>query len=117
MFEDERSDTYLKKLVLTEKLPSKVIMTDDNQHARMIVAHHLEYDSLLFEQGDVFVSSGSYKDIPVAVVSTGKGSDKIAACLSEIIDLGATEVFYLKAHGSKNEFHLASQRAFEALCS
>ena len=97
------------------KLPERIIITDDPLRARVLVSHHLEYAVPLVEQGDFFVFTGSYKDVPIAVVSTGIGNDNVTSRFSEMIDHGATEVFYIKAFGSKNEFHAASLKVFEMM--
>ena len=99
----------------TAKIPEKVIITDDPHRARVLIAHHLEYAAPLIEQGDFFVFTGSYNGTPIAVASAGIGNDKVASCFSKLIDHGATEVFYIKAFGSKNEFHAASLKVFEMI--
>ena len=69
--------------------PCRVILTDDPLRAKMLVAHHLEYASLVSELGDVLVYSGSYKDMPLAVASTGTGSSGVLAFLNEASASGA----------------------------
>ena len=84
----------------TERLPHRVILTDDPLRARMLAAHHLEYSQLLYEQGDVLIFSGIYSDVPLAVVSTGFGSGEILSVLDMIGNLGAKEVIYISACAS-----------------
>ena len=61
----------------------------------MLSAHHLEYSALVYELGDVLVFSGSYKNVPIALASTGFGSGAVLFYLHELIGLGAEEVAYV----------------------
>jgi len=61
----------------------------------MLAAHHLEYSELIYEQGDVLIYSGSYSDIPLAVISTGFGSGEVVSSLEMIGNLGAKAIIYI----------------------
>ena len=87
------------------KLPECVIITDDQQRARTLVAHHLEYSTTLTDSGDFSISTGSYKGKPLAVASTGLGRKKVIAGLSELIKLGAKEVVYISTCLSTTKQH------------
>jgi len=78
-----------------EALPRSVILTDDPLRAKMLAAHHLEYSALVYELGDVLVFSGSYKDVPIALASTGFGCGAVLSYLCELKKLGAREVAYI----------------------
>ena len=87
--------TRLDKFPGADNYPGRVILTDDPMRAKMLVAHHLEYASLSFEQGDVSAYSGSYKGVPVAVVSTGFGKSDTLLYLRAVIESGATNIVYI----------------------
>ena len=89
----ERYDYCLS--IIVETLPRRVIVTDDPLRARMLSAHHLEYSTLVYEAGDILVFSGSYKNVPIALASTGFGSGAILSYLHELKELGAAEVVYV----------------------
>jgi purine-nucleoside phosphorylase len=91
----------------------------------MLVAHHLEYASLVFEQENISINSGSYKDIPLAVVFAGNERSEFLSCLRKLIGNGVLEIIYIDAcvshsaryplrsvilasGGSKNLHHRAS---------
>ena len=76
-------------------LPSRIIITDDPLRAKMLIAHYLEYANLINESGDILLFSGSYKDVPIALASTGFGSSAVLSFLRGIIKPGETEVVYL----------------------
>jgi len=61
----------------------------------MLSAHHLEYSTLVNEQGDVLVFAGSYKNVPIALISTGFGNSAVLSCMHEVTRLGAAEVIYI----------------------
>jgi len=81
----------------TAYLPERVIITDDHLRARVLVSHHLESATKLQENGDFFIFSGSYKNTPLSVVSTGSGKDDFIEALSLIKQLGALKVLYISA--------------------
>lgn len=81
--------------MISERLPNRVILTDDPLRAKMLAAHHLEYSAPVFEQGDVFAFSGSYNNMPIALLSTGFGNDAIFNYLTEAKRLGATEIVFI----------------------
>ena len=81
----------------TDRLPLKVILTDDPLRARMLSAHHLEYSEMIYEQGDVLIYSGSYACTPLAVISAGFGSGEVLLSLEKIGNLGVKEVIYIGA--------------------
>jgi len=83
--------------MISEMLPRRLILTDDPLRAKMLSAHHLEYSTLLYEQGDVLVYSGSYKDVPIVLASTGIGSDAVLSYFEEYKGLGAAEIAYVGA--------------------
>ena len=91
--------------ILPETLPGRVILTDDPLRAKMLAAHHLEYYTLIYELGDVLVYSGSYKNVAIAVVSSGFGSGGVLSCCGELAGLGAAEIIYLGACTSTDEMH------------
>ena len=98
-----------------EKLPSKIVITEDPMRARILVAHLLDCAEPLFEKGDISVTSGSYKDVPMAVISSGVENDEFSSHLDEIKADGKKEVVHIDTYGSKNEFHAASSSIFEKL--
>jgi len=66
----------------------------------MLAAHHLEYaasqhtDPLCDETG-IMVYSGSYKQVEIALVSTGSDSSAVIEYVSEAKRLGITEILYI----------------------
>jgi len=76
-------------------------MTDDPLRAKMLVAQHLERATLEHDRSGLAVYYGSYKNVPVAVISTGLEccgvidflSESGIACLSEIIFIGECASF------------------------
>ena len=76
-------------------LPCRFILTDDPMRARMLSAHHLEYADQVYESGDVILFSGSYKNVPIAVASTGFGVGTVLSCFREVSGLGAQEAVYV----------------------
>lgn len=90
---------------LPVNLPGRVIMTDDSLRARMLVSHHLEYAAPVFEQGDFSIYSGSYKDVPLALISTGFGVGEVFYYLCELIELGIKEIIYISACMSTTVAH------------
>jgi len=75
--------------------PGRVILTDDPLRARMLAAHHLEYAVLLYEQEDVLLYSGSYKEHPIALVSTGFGQGAILDYIHDAKRFGVEEILYI----------------------
>jgi purine-nucleoside phosphorylase len=63
----------------------------------MLVAHHLEYAKQDSKQGDVSISIGSYKDIPLAVVFKGNENSEFLACIRKLIARGVKEIIYMDA--------------------
>jgi len=81
--------------MIPKPLPKRVIMTDDPLRAKMLSAHHLEYSSHIYERDDVLIYTGSYRDIPIAVVSSGFGSSDVLSCMDLIKELDAEEVVFI----------------------
>jgi len=71
----------------------------------MLVAHHLEYSAKVHEMGDRSAYSGSYKDVAIAVVSSGFGSSEVLSCCGMLMKLGVTSVVYLGACISTDRRH------------
>jgi len=71
----------------------------------MLSAHHLEYSTLVYETEDVLVYSGSYKDVPIALASTGFGDSTVLSFVREIKGLGATEIVYIGGCVSTTDRH------------
>jgi len=61
----------------------------------MLVAHHLEYAALRYERGDIPVYTGSYKDVPIAVISVGFEPVSATEYFGEAKQLGVSEVLYI----------------------
>jgi len=91
--------------IISQALPQRVIVTDDPLRARMLSAHHLEYSTLVYEKEDVLVFSGSYKDIPIALASTGFGDSAVLSFVRELKGLGATEIVYIGGCVSTTDRH------------
>jgi len=81
--------------IISQALPRRAIVTDDPLRARMLSAHHLEYSTLVYETGDILVYSGSYKEVPIALASTGFGDSAVLSFLRELKGLGVAEVVYI----------------------
>ncbi|MCL2767591.1 MAG: hypothetical protein FWE49_02560, partial [Synergistaceae bacterium] len=90
---------------LPETLPGRIILTDDPLRAKMLAAHHLECNTLVYELGDVLAYSGSYKNVAIAVVSSGFGSGAVLSCCEGLAGLGAAEIIHLGACTSTDELH------------
>jgi len=78
-----------------ETQPRRVILTEDPMRAKMLSAHHLEYSALDYEQGDTIAYTGSYKETPIALASTGIGSSAVLTYINENKTLEATEIIYI----------------------
>jgi len=83
-----------------QSLPKNVVLTDDPLRAKMLVAHHLEYSTPVYEQDEVLIYSGGYKGVPIAVVSAGFGHGAVLLCLDELIKPGVEKVIYISACAS-----------------
>jgi len=91
--------------LIPENLPVRVVLTDDPLRAKMLAAHHLEYSALVYGSGDVLAYSGSYKNVAIAVISSGFGSGEVLSCCNELKQRGATEIIYLGACLSTDRRH------------
>ena len=89
----------------TSNCPGFVIFTDEPLRAKMLVAHHLEYAATIYEQDDISVCFGSYKQAGIAVVSTGFRRDNTAEFLREAKRSGATGLIYLGECVSHSRAH------------
>jgi len=91
--------------IISQALAQSAIVTDDPLRARMLSAHHLEYSTLVYEMGDILVYSGSYKEVPIALASTGFGDSAVLSFLRELKGLGVAEVVYIGGCISTTEQH------------
>jgi len=78
---------------LKDNLPQRAISTDDPLRAKMLVAHHLEYASPIYENGDVFIYGGSFNGVEIALISTGLRP--VAPFISEARRLGVSELLFI----------------------
>ena len=75
--------------------PVRVILTDDPLRAKMLAAHHLDCAALEYEQEDVLLFFGSYKEHPIALVSTGFGQGAILDYINDAKRFGVQEILYI----------------------
>ena len=75
--------------------PGRVIMTDDPLRAKMLAAHHLENAVPILEQGGLMVYFGSYKQISIALVSTGFDPGITLEYIHGAKKAGVTEILYI----------------------
>jgi len=75
----------------SETLPRRIILTDDPLRAKMMWAHNLEYASQVYEQDDVLVYAGSYKDVPITLASAGFGKSAVLSFLRVIFENSGEE--------------------------
>jgi len=91
--------------MISQALPRRIIVTDDPMRVRMLSAHHLEYSTLVYELEDIIVYSGSYKDVPIALASTGFGSGAVLSFLRGLSQLGVAEIVYVGGCVSTTDRH------------
>lgn len=85
----------MNRFILTDRIPDKVILTDDPLRVKMLVAHHLDQAQLLFEQRGMIGYIGSYRGIAIAIISCGFGGTAAELYAAEAAALGARELIYL----------------------
>jgi len=78
---------------LTENLPHRCILTEDPLRAKMLLSHHLEYAVPVYENGDVFVFTGSYNGSGITLISTGFAPP--ASFLGELKNFGVSGFLYI----------------------
>ena len=85
----------MNRLILADKLPENVILTDDPMRVEMLAAHYLDNGRKLSEIRGMRTYGGTYKNVPVAAVACGFGETAARLYLNEAYALGARRFLYL----------------------
>ena len=82
------------RFLTVDKIPKKVLLTDDPLRAAMISSHYLDNSRLVYENRGMRGYSGVYNGAEVAVISCGFGETSAQIYLSEAYETGAREFVY-----------------------
>lgn len=85
----------MNRFIKAERLPEKVLLTDDPQRVRLLGSRELSDVSTIFELRGMFGYLGTYKGKTLAVISISFGESAALLYAEEAIRLGAKELIYL----------------------
>ena len=85
----------MRRFITVENIPQKVLITDDPMRAAMLSSHYLNDSRLIGDLRGMKAYYGTFKGIPVALISCGFGETAVELYLTEAYGAGGRDFVYL----------------------